>query len=74
MAHFATRSRLGFAVEVEFRARLGRDGWHLVHIIADEICHLDIGMTGRVNKRPTRDSADVLLELVDDGPGFGWLR
>ncbi len=63
MTHLAAGKRLRLAVNVQTRARLGGKTWPGRDLVADEIVHDHVGMTGGIAERPAAYCANVLAEL-----------
>jgi len=65
MPHLATGPGLTLAVQMHLRAGLRQQRGQTVHVVADQVLHLDIGIALTVAQRQADHGADMLLELVD---------
>src|SRR3984893_15023298 len=64
-----------FALTVEMDSAAGGGGWGARHLVADQVCHLDLAEAAGVGERPAGNRAQVLLELAHargvEGPMAG---
>ena len=65
MAHFTPRFYIGFSVEVDANRAVFCKVRDAIHVITDQIEHLDILVARSIPKRPADNGANMLFELVD---------
>lgn len=65
MAHFTARFRIRFAIKMDRHGGvLGKLG-DAIHIVADEVEHLHIGVARAIPQRPADNGTNVLFELIN---------